>query len=66
MLCHTCKKRLDCIPATLATHDTYMFTLLEQLKKCDRYRQEQPVKSQTSVMSMRLPLGLNIQLRKAT
>ena len=41
MLCRTCQKRFDCIPAALAANDRHMFALLEQLKQCDRYAKEE-------------------------
>lgn len=41
MLCRTCEKRFNCIPAALAANDRHMFALLEQLKQCDRYAKEE-------------------------
>ncbi|MBE7383199.1 MAG: hypothetical protein F6J95_017510 [Leptolyngbya sp. SIO1E4] len=40
MLCKTCQRRSNCIPAALAADDHHMYALLERLKQCDRYAQE--------------------------
>lgn len=43
MLCQTCQRRFDCIPAALAANDTHMYSLLERLKQCERYSKEEQV-----------------------
>ncbi|WP_204139367.1 hypothetical protein [Halomicronema sp. CCY15110] len=37
MLCQTCQRKSDCLPAALAANDTRLYTLLKRLECCDRY-----------------------------
>jgi hypothetical protein len=47
MLCNTCQQKSDCIPAALAANDSYLYKLLERLKKCDRFSPEKQQSPET-------------------
>ncbi|NEQ43407.1 MAG: hypothetical protein F6K00_07550 [Leptolyngbya sp. SIOISBB] len=48
MLCQTCKRKSDCLPAALAAGDAQLYALLEGLKGCDRYLAPKPTTAKTS------------------
>ncbi|MEM1309676.1 MAG: hypothetical protein AAF722_18385 [Cyanobacteria bacterium P01_C01_bin.70] len=40
MLCKSCTRKSNCLPALLAANDTRLYELLERLKGCDRYQKQ--------------------------